>query len=227
MAAPLFAFEGVGLERDGTQVLAEVDLEVCDSGITVLVGPSGAGKSTLLRCCNRLEAPTTGRVRFRGDDLATLDPLAHRRRAAMVFQAPATFPGTVAANLRVVAPDLSDAACADLLDRVGLDRALLDRRADALSGGEAQRLVLARALTTHPEVLLADEPTSALDAAATRRLEGLARSLADDGMPVLWVTHDLDQVERLADHLVVLRAGRVTWSGPAEQWDPGAAEAAP
>lgn len=228
MAPSLFAFEGVGLERDGTQVLAEVDLEVPDTGITVFVGASGAGKSTLLRCCNRLEVPTTGCVRFRGDDLATLDPLAHRRRAAMVFQAPATFPGSVAANLRAVAPDLSDDACAELLDRVGLDRGLLDRRADALSGGEAQRMVLARALTTRPEVLLADEPTSALDGTATRRLEELARTLAEDGMPVLWVSHDLDQVRRLADHLVVLRAGRVTWAGPAAEWDPEAhAEMAP
>ena len=76
---------------------------------------------------------------------------------------------------------------------------------------------------TGPEVLLADEPTSALDTAATRRLEHLARSLADDGLPVVWVTHDLDQVRRLADHLVVLRAGRVTWAGPASS--DGAADA--
>lgn len=224
---PLFAFDGVGLERDGTPVLAEVTLDLPDAGVTVFVGASGAGKSSLLRCCNRLEVPTSGVVRFRGDDLATLDPLAHRRRVGMVFQAPARFPGTVAANLRAVASDLSADAAGDLLDRVGLDRGLLDRRADALSGGEAQRMVLARALTTEPEVLLADEPTSALDTAATRRLEALARSLADDGLPVVWVTHDLDQVHRLADHVVELEAGRVTWSGPASEWDPraGASEA--
>lgn len=223
VAVPLFAFEGVGLERDGIQVLADVTVDVPDAGTTVFVGPSGAGKSTLLRCCNRLEVPTEGVIRFRGEDLVTLDPLAHRRRVGMVFQAPARFPGTVADNLRAVATDLSDAEAADLLDRVGLDRDLLDRQADALSGGEAQRMVLARALTTRPEVLLADEPTSALDARATRHLEDLARGLVADGMPVLWVTHDLDQVHRLADHLVVLRAGRVTWSGPASA--DGAADA--
>jgi len=217
VAAPLFAFEGVGLDRDGTRVLGDVSVDVPATGITVFVGASGAGKSTLLRCCNRLEEPTTGVVRFRGTPLVDLDPLAHRRRVGMVFQAPARFPGTVRDNLSAVA-DLSEGEAVDLLDRVGLDPGLLDRSADALSGGEAQRMVLARALTTAPEVLLADEPTSALDATATARLEGLARDLADDGMPVLWVTHDHDQVRRLADHLVALDAGRVVWSGPAADW---------
>jgi putative ABC transport system ATP-binding protein len=220
VAAPLFAFERVGLDRDGTRVLDDVSVEVPDAGITVFVGPSGAGKSTLLRCCNRLEEPTTGVVSFRGTPLVDLDPLAHRRRVGMVFQAPARFPGTVRDNLRAVSA-LEDPEAVDLLDRVGLDPGLLDRSADALSGGEAQRMVLARALTTEPEVLLADEATSALDGAAAERLEDLARDLATDGMPVLWVTHDLDQVRRLADHLVVLDTGRVTWSGPAADW-PGA-----
>lgn len=220
MGPPLFALERVGLVRDGTEVLRDVDLCVPDGGITVLVGASGAGKSTLLRCLNRLECPTSGSIRFRGEDLVDLDPLAHRRRVAMVFQAPTPFPGTVAENLRTAAPDLTDDDACRLLQRVGLSRDLLDRSADALSGGEAQRLVLARALTTGPDVLLADEATSALDATATRHLEELARSLADEGMPVLWVTHDLAQARRLADHLVVTRAGAVTWSGPAR--DPAA-----
>lgn len=216
MTPPLFALEQVGVTRNGTTILRSVDLTVADSGITVLVGASGAGKSTLLRCLNRLECPTEGTIRFRGDPLTQLDPLAHRRRVAMVFQVPTTFTGTVADNLRSVVPDLSDEDACRLLQRVGLARDLLGRSADALSGGEAQRLVLARALTTDPEVLLADEATSALDATATRRLEGLARTLADEGMPVLWVTHDLAQARRLADHLVVTRQGRISWAGPAD-----------
>ncbi|CAN5541343.1 amino acid ABC transporter ATP-binding protein [soil metagenome] len=220
MGPPLFALAGVGLRRGETDILRDVDLTIDDGGITVIVGASGAGKSTLLRCLNRLECPTSGTIRFRGEPLADIDPLAHRRRVAMVFQSPTPFPGTVSDNLRAVAPDLTDDDACALLRRVGFDRALLDRSADDLSGGEAQRLVLARALTTDPEVLLADEATSALDATATRRLEGLARAMADDGMPVLWVSHDLEQAKRLADHLVVTRAGRVTWSGPAA--DPAA-----
>lgn len=213
MDVPLFAFERVGLVRGGTTVLDDVTLTVPEGGITVFVGASGAGKSTLLRCCNRLEEPTTGVVRFRGTPLADLDPRTHRRRAGMVFQAPAPFPGTVAANVRAVAPDLTDDEVAALLDRVGLDPALASRTADALSGGEAQRMVVARALTTEPEVLLADEPTSALDGAATARLEALARDLAADGMSVLWVSHDPEQVRRVADRVVTMAGGRVVEEG--------------
>lgn len=210
----LFSFEQVSLHKGDRAVLDEVTLTVVDRGITAIVGASGAGKSSLLRCCNRLEAPTSGTVRYRGDDVAMLEPRAHRRRLAMVFQSPTPFPGTVLDNLRAVAPGLSRDEAAAGARRVGLVEDLLDQTADALSGGEAQRLVLARALTTEPEVLLADEPTSALDAAATARLERLARTLADDGMPVVWVSHDLAQVQRLADHLVVMRQGRVVWIGP-------------
>jgi putative ABC transport system ATP-binding protein len=220
MPPPLFSFDGVGLRRDDTDVLVDVTGEVPDAGITVILGASGSGKSSLLRCCNRLDAPTSGTVRFRGDDVAGLDPLAHRKKVAMVFQAPVRFPGTVADNLRAVRSDLDDDAARAALAQVGLDPDLLHRPADALSGGEAQRLVVARALTTDPEVLLADEASSALDAVATSRLEDLARRLAGDGMPILWVTHDLEQARRLADHVLVMDGGRISWCGGPS--DPGA-----
>lgn len=211
---PLFEFDQVTLRKHDTLVLDRVSVSVPNHGVTVIIGASGAGKSSLLRCCNRLEAPTSGAIRFNGADLSTLPPLPHRRRVAMVFQAPTTFPGTVLDNLRAVAPDLTAEAGRGLLARVGLDPGKLERSADSLSGGEAQRMVVARALTTDPEALLADEATSALDATATSRLEDLARSLTEAGMPVVWVTHDLHQMRRLADHLVVMRAGRVLWCGP-------------
>lgn len=209
----LFEFDDVLLRKQNTVVLDRVTVAIPDRGVTVVIGASGAGKSSLLRCCNRLEAPTGGIVRFHGEDLSTLPPLAHRRRVAMVFQAPTPFPGSVFDNLRAVTPDLDTDGAAELLARVGLDPAKLDGSADSLSGGEAQRMVVARALTTDPEVLLTDEATSALDATATTRLEELARTLADGGMPVVWVTHDLHQMRRLADQLVVMRSGRVLWCG--------------
>jgi putative ABC transport system ATP-binding protein len=209
-----FSFEHVGVTRDGVDLLRDVDVSLPGRGITVIVGPSGAGKSTLLRCCNRLEVPSRGVVRFHGDDVASLDPLVLRRRVAMVFQAPVVFPGTVFDNLRAGAPALATADGERLLARVGIDPEYATRAADTLSGGEAQRVVVARALATEPVVLLADEPTSALDERATGRLEHLALDLAGGGMAILWVTHDLAQARRIADHVVVLDGGRVAWSGP-------------
>jgi putative ABC transport system ATP-binding protein len=211
--AGLFDFEGVEVELGGRTVLALDGVSIDAGGITVLAGPSGAGKSTLLRLCNRLEAPTAGAVRFRGDDVVTLDPLAHRRRVGMVFQRPATFPGSVRDNLLVACRAADDALFTEVLERAGLERSFLDRRADDLSGGEAQRVCLARTLATRPEVLLLDEPTSSLDPGPARHLEQLARRLADDGVPLVWVSHDLAQVQRIADEVLVLHGGRVA-DGP-------------
>ena len=129
----------------------------------------------------------------------------------MVFQAPVVFPGTVADNVLVADPGASRERLAEVLRRAALDPAeYLDRDASTLSGGEAQRACLARTLATEPRVLLADEPTSALDEAATAELERLMRRLADDGVPVLLVTHDEGQLERLADHVIRLADGRLT-----------------
>lgn len=212
MAQPevdLFRFERVSVSVDGATLLDEVDVRIRSVGLTAIVGPSGSGKSTLLRLCNRLEVPSSGRVRYRGDDVAGLDPLALRRRVGMVFQRPTLFPGTVGDNLDVAVPGISGADARTSLGLAALDATFLDRTADDLSGGEAQRVCLARTLATSPEVLLMDEPTSALDEENTLVLERLGRELAVAGVPVLWVTHDPGQVERIADRLVVLAEGRV------------------
>jgi putative ABC transport system ATP-binding protein len=200
--------EGVSLERGGRPVLREVDLVVPAEGVTVLLGPSGSGKSSLLRCFNRLEAPAAGTVRFRGRDVAALDPLALRRRVGMVFQRPTPFPGTVRDNLRVAAPAAEDPELTGALERAGLPAAFLERPADELSGGEAQRMCLARALAAGPEVLLLDEPTSSLDEASRTLVERTGRRLADTGVPLVWVTHDLAQAGRVADRMVLVEEGR-------------------
>jgi UDP-glucose/iron transport system ATP-binding protein len=208
-AAPLFELLDVSLEIDGTTILDHIDLAIADGAITVLVGPSGAGKSTVLRLLDRLEVPTSGEVRFRGRPLADLDVLALRRRVGMVFQRPAPFPGTVRDNLHVADPGADEEALVAALLAARLDAAFLDRPADDLSGGEAQRMCLARTLVTRPEVLLMDEPTSALDPEARRSLEGTAVRLADEGRELVWVTHDLDQARRLGGEIVVLVGGRI------------------
>ena len=127
----------------------------------------------------------------------------------MLFQHPTPFAGTVRQNLLVAHGDLSDTDAGALLYLVGLDHGFLDRPADRLSGGEAQRMCLARTLATAPEVLLADEATSSLDPEATRRLEALALDLRDAGIPVVWVTQEPEQIVRIADHAVRVTAGLV------------------
>ncbi len=204
----VFGFDGVGVRLGSNEVLSHIDLVVADSGITVVLGPSGSGKSTLTRLTNRLLDPTTGTVSLRGTDIRGLDVLELRRTVGMVFQRPTLFGGTVRDNL--AATQVEDAAThTRMLDAVGLDESFLDRAGDTLSGGEAQRVCLARALLMQPSVLVADEPTASLDNDSTLALERLARGLAEDGVPILWVTHDLAQVERIADHRVTLEAGRV------------------
>jgi len=190
---------------------------VPDEGVTVVVGPSGSGKSTLLRLCNRLEAPTSGTVRFHGEDVAGLEPLRLRRRVGMVFQRPTPFAGTVRDNLRIARPDVGDEDAKEALERADLAPAVLDRPAHELSGGEAQRMCLARTLVTGPEVLLMDEPTSSVDARSRHALEDMTRALADDGVPILWVTHDLAQARRLADSVLVLAGGRIEFIGAADE----------
>ena len=215
--AALFELEQVSVTGPAGSRLSDVTMTIPASGITTLVGPSGSGKSTLLRLCNRLEVPTAGRITYRGAPLAELDPLQLRRQVGMVFQKPVLFPGTVRDNL-VEANGVS--ASSDLeavLSRVALEDDFLDRNADLLSGGEAQRVCLARALMASPQALLMDEPTSSLDGAAARRLEELAQALVSDGIPVVWVSHDLAQMRRIADRVGLVMNGSIRFWGPPEE----------
>jgi putative ABC transport system ATP-binding protein len=206
---PLLRFESVSVVvGSGVALLADVDADVVAGAITVVAGPSGAGKSTLLRLGDRLDIPTSGRVLFEGADIAGIDPRQLRRSVGMVFQRPVLFAGSVVDNLKVADPEASPERMGVVLEQVGLERSMLERTGDDLSGGEAQRVCIARTLLTEPKVLLMDEPTSSLDPANRRAIEALARQFADRGLGVMWVSHDHEQVARLADHLIVLRDGR-------------------
>ncbi|MGD1280568.1 phosphate ABC transporter ATP-binding protein [Mycobacterium seoulense] len=210
----MFEFLDVVVERERVRALDGLTAAIPGRGVTAVFGPSGSGKSTLLRLCNRLEVPTSGTVSFHGQDVAGLDPLRLRRRVGMCFQRPTPFPGTVADNLRAADPGSTDALMRDTLARVGLSGSWLDRDATALSGGEAQRMCLARTLMAQPQVLLLDEPTSAVDAEAAGVIERSVRDLAAGGIPALWVTHDWAQVERAADRVLRIERGRSLGLGP-------------
>jgi len=189
-------------------VLRGVDLALPDGEVTALLGPSGSGKSSMLRLLNRLADPDSGRVAFRGEDVRSLDPLELRRRAALVPQLPAPLPGTVRENL-LFGPRLAGRGEPEVvrcLARAGLGDEYEHRDAAALSVGEQQRVMLARALALSPEVLLLDEPTSALDE-ETR--DGIERTLRELGLPMVLVTHDRGQATRLAGRVIELSEGRV------------------
>ncbi len=162
-----------------------------------VVGPSGAGKSTLLRMLNRLDEPTSGTVFLSGQDYRQIDPRELRRRVGMIMQRAYLFPGTIAENVRFGprqrGVSLSDAAVEDLLAQVGL-AGYSGRDTLMLSGGEAQRVAITRALANEPEILLLDEPTSALDDESKLGVESLLESLIrKNHLTCIWVTHDAAQ----------------------------------
>lgn len=221
-AAPLFLFEGVWVGAEGAWRVRDVNVGIPAEGVTAIVGPSGAGKSTLLRLGNRLEVPERGSVAFRGTDVADLDPLRLRRRVGMVFQRPTPFAGTVRENLRVADSEATEDALRSALAQAELTPDFLGRVATELSGGEAQRVCLARTLLTQPEALLMDEPTSALDPGARMALERLAVCLAANGTSVVWVTHDLAQVGRIAERVLVMLDGSIAHVGPSDSLAEGA-----
>jgi putative ABC transport system ATP-binding protein len=201
----LFELEGVTATRAGRVVFEALRADLAE-GATGIVGPSGVGKSTLLRLLNRLADPSAGAIRYRGRDLREHDVLKLRREVGLVPQLPALLEGTVADNV-LYGPRLAkqDADVARSLRLAGLDPAFGPRRADALSVGEQQRVMLARTLALQPSVLLLDEPTAALDDTTKAAIEGTLRDLRERlGLSFVLVTHDLDQAARLADRVLVL-----------------------
>ena len=208
----LFEFHHVRVKSPAGIRLRDESCSIPDHGVTVIAGPSGSGKSSLLRLCNRLDVPPAGGVNYRGGDLADFDPLELRRQVGMVFQRPVALPGTVLDNLRQAAPEVADDEAEQVLGHVGLG-GMSGRDARELSGGEAQRMGIARTLLTEPNIVLFDEPTSSLDPGASVSIEAIAVDLANAGTPSVWVTHDLNQMQRLAHHLIVVIDGAIAQEG--------------
>lgn len=212
-----FTLERVSVRRGGALVLDEVTCQIGSGMATALVGASGAGKTTLLRLLNRLEEPASGVIRLHGEPLQSLDVLELRRRVGLVGQQPVLLTETVLEDLRVGRPELTEDHASTLLERVHLPAAMLTRGTAGLSGGEAQRVCLARALAVGSEVLLLDEPTSALDAASALTVERTIQDLIAGGLTAVLVSHDSVQARRIADQVLVLDAGRLAEQGAADQ----------
>ena len=206
--------DDVSLQAGATVILDRFSLTITPGAPTLIVGPNGAGKTSLLRVCMGLTAPSTGRISWGGRTGNTLE------RRAILFQRPVMLRRTAAAN---VAYALAQAGiprgsraerAAALLERVGLSD-LAQRPARRLSGGEQQRLALARALARDPEVLLLDEPTANLDPAATRSVEEIVLMAAQSGIKIVMASHDLGQVRRLAGDVIFLVRGELCEQGEA------------
>jgi putative ABC transport system ATP-binding protein len=216
--------EHLGRRVGDVSIVTDISLEVRHGEMLGIVGPSGSGKSSLLRMLNRLDEPTSGTVFLDGLDYRQFQPRELRRRVGMVTQRPFLFPGMVAGNIRFGPLQrgevMADQDIAQLLERVGLPD-FAGRDVANLSGGEQQRVSLARALANRPEILLLDEPTSALDDEAKMGVEQLiCRLLHDTSLTCVMVTHDREQARRMCDRVALLEAGRLIRQGtPAEVLD--------
>jgi polar amino acid transport system ATP-binding protein len=220
----LLRFEGVDKSYGDEEVLHDVSFALDRQDVEVIVGPSGSGKSTLLRCVNRLTDVDDGAIYLDGEDVHAMDENALRRRVGMVFQgfnlfAHRTASGNVTLGLEEVLGMSSDEAARradDYLERVGLaDQA--DSYPAELSGGQKQRVGIARALAMDPELMLFDEPTSALDPELIGEVLEAMRDLADEGMTMLCVTHEMGFARSAASTLTFLDDGRIAERGPPEQ----------
>jgi putative ABC transport system ATP-binding protein len=209
--------EDLSYEIEGDRILDEVSLDVANGETIAIVGPSGAGKSSLLRLLNRLDEPTSGTVYLDGTDYRTLEPETLRKRVGLVPQQPALRSGTVRENVtigpRLRGESISEERIAELLERVGL-AGYADRDVAELSGGEAQRIAIARTVANDPEVLLLDEPTASLDSESEAAIERLLTDLLASGeRTAILVTHDERQATRLADRVARFADGRIVEVG--------------
>ncbi len=216
--AALLRAERLSRVVPGKTIVSDVSFEVSGGEVLGIVGASGSGKSSLLRLLNRLDEPSAGTVYLDGKDYRQAPPRELRRSVGMVTQRPFLFPGDVAANLRFGPAQrgetLPDDEIAKLLQQVGLPT-FAAQEVSVLSGGEQQRVSLARTLANRPEVLLLDEPTSALDEQSKTGIEELIAAMAHDhGLACVLVTHDRDQARRICQRVVLLEAGQVLQSGP-------------
>ena len=223
----LLEFEGVNKYFSETHVLKDIDLEIEEGEVAVVIGPSGSGKSTLLRCTNRLEEIRSGEIRLDGVPLTAEDADINvlRQRIGMVFQSFNLFPHKTALENVALAPkrvrgvpaERAHEEARELLDSVGLGTQT-DSYPSQLSGGQQQRVAIARALAMDPEIMLFDEVTSALDPELVGEVLEVMRDLADGGMTMMVVTHEMGFAREVADTITLMADGELVERTPPGQF---------
>ena len=217
----MIEIKGLRKSFGADEVLKGIDLSIDEKEVVVIIGPSGSGKSTLLRCMNHLEEPTAGEVVVDGITLSSEANINKvREEVGMVFQRFNLFPHmTVLENIMLapmkvkrVARDAAEKTARELLARVGLAEKA-DAYPDNLSGGQQQRVAIARALAMRPKVMLFDEPTSALDPEMVGEVLDVMRALANEGMTMVIVTHEMGFAREVGDRLLFVDEGRIIESG--------------
>ena len=217
----MIEIKGLRKSFGADEVLKGIDLSIDEKEVVVIIGPSGSGKSTLLRCMNHLEEPTGGEVVVDGITLSSEANINKvREEVGMVFQRFNLFPHmTVLENIMLapmkvkhVSRDAAEKTARELLARVGLGEKA-DAYPDNLSGGQQQRVAIARALAMHPKVMLFDEPTSALDPEMVGEVLDVMRALANEGMTMVVVTHEMGFAREVGDRLLFVDEGRIIESG--------------
>ncbi len=230
--APLLELRDISITYGDLQVVHDVSVKIAKGEVVALIGPSGAGKSSLLRSVNLLEHPSSGEIHFEGQHINVVpgqrlkrkDLTTLRRKVGMVFQQFNLFPHLTAlenvalAQVHSLGRNKQDARARARkeLEHVGLGQ-LADRRPAQCSGGQQQRIAIARALALDPAMMLFDEPTSALDPEYAMEVLLTMRRLADEGMTMMVVTHEMHFAEEVADRVVFMAEGRIVEEGPSRQ----------
>jgi putative ABC transport system ATP-binding protein len=211
-------FQDVNYSADGLHILKNITGSFTEGKITTLVGPSGAGKSTLFKLCNGLRSPNSGEILVKGKPIEAYDPVELRRNVGIALQSATMVKGSVLENLELPltlqGKKINIDFAKELLHDVGLAGDLLERNAKDLSGGQRQKLSIARTLVNKPKVLLLDEITSSLDRVSQHDIEELIEKINEKyGTTMIWITHNLDQALRIGHYTWVMMNGELIESG--------------
>lgn len=218
----LFSLRDVCYDINGKRILSNITIDIDSTGITGIIGPSGSGKTTFLCLLNKLYSPSSGTIIFDGKDVVDIPSRELRKLVGMVQQRPHLFSGTIRNNLeygpKIWKISYTDDELVELMAKIALPADFLDREIDGLSGGEQQRVSLARSLANKPCTLLLDEPTSALDIISSEIIENTIKKLSTEGMKIIIVTHSLEQTKSLTNQLLFLKDGELIEKLPTKEF---------